>query len=56
MSTHLTPLSLACITAANRGSKTENKEGVHIWAPFFCPLGGEARLGRLFDQIRMNYK
>ena len=36
MSTHLTPLSLACITAANRGSWTENKEGVHIWAPFFA--------------------
>jgi hypothetical protein len=34
MSTHLTPLNLACTTAAKRVSQQTNKKGVQIWAPF----------------------
>ena len=34
MSTHLTPLNLACTIAAKRVSQETNKKGVQIWAPF----------------------
>ena len=49
MSTRLTQLNLACITAANRSSCfKKNTEGARMRAPFFCPIDGSERARSAF--------